>query len=398
MKLKKIFLAFLLGIFVFSSCSNNEDVLNDGANTKATSSVDSTAEQKIVAYVNNFVNMVEASSTPSSRAINSIMTVSNISKKTYSGISTRTGNSKIANVYTLEFTKNGKKGFAIASMDSSINRVFAYTENGNLSDTIYNVPLHEVLASIPDYCIKALKKESVITKALTRSDNSTKEVVVDNMVKTEWYQGSPYNDLYPSVGSLTHAYAGCGIIAVAQAIAYYGSLGVTSQNSLWPYSQLTASSTIWPSSSLASTVASYVFSFTNNMDPSYYEDGTSVSKNAPIAPLDAYNIRYYYRNDNLSTDKAWITINSNNLIIATGNNKRGHHVGAGHMWLYTGAIASYSAGEFQDLLALYANWGWGGTADGWYYSDWEEPRTSDNYRFIKDNRQYYIEQKIDPYF
>jgi len=384
MKTKKLLLLFVFGTIIFTSCNNS---YIDTPVTKSSPTSDSTNEQKIIAYVNKFANLVDHNS--STRSSSSINVYNNISKNTYSGVSTRTGTTKSANVYTLEFTRNGKKGFAIACMDSSIDRVFAYTENGNLSDTTYNVPLNEIIASIPQYCIKTIRKDNI---KKTRTDILNKELVLDNLVKTEWDQDSPYNDSYPCLYFIHHAAAGCGIIATSQAIAYYGTLGKTSLNSKWPYSQLTKSPEIFPNDSLASTVATYVYSIAQQMNPSYGEE-TETSSNAIQYPLNTYGIKYYYHNDNMDKYTSWQTLIRKDIIIARGYDKKN----GGHVWLYTGMVFRVTNDvlhNYYNLDALYVNWGWGGgynSDNGWYYSDWESPANK-NVDFNHDNRQYYIEQ------
>jgi len=390
MKIKNLlFLALLLGCDVFSSCSNNDDVLSKNASAENTLSTDSTDNQKIIAYVNNFVKVHLI--TPSTRATETAsMNVFSISKKTYSAASTRSGETKKADVYTLEFTKNGKKGFAIACMDSTINKVFAYTENGSLSDTLYNEGLHEVLSSIPEYCDGNISKASNDSaEAANPVDHNVHSVTISNFVNTAWDQESPYNDLYPAVGILEHAYAGCGIIATAQAIAYYGTLGKTS-NTTWPYAELTESSSISQYSSLASTVASYVYNISTYMSPSYDDtDGTTTTTASVSYPLKAYGIRWFFNDGNLNLETAWKTISKKDIVIARGVDKNNK---VGHMWLYTGAIAQVLQGSFVSLTALYVNWGWGEySSNGWYYSNWEDP-DGKNRRYIADNQQYYISQ------
>jgi hypothetical protein len=385
MKIKDLLLlAFFLGCGFFSSCSNSDDVLSINSGVKKTLSTDSTDNQKIIAYVNNFVKAhLVTSSTRATETAS--MNVFNISKKTYSAANTRSGEKEKADVYTLEFTKNGKKGFAIASMDSTINRVFAYTEDGALSDTLYNEGLHKVLLSIPEYC------KSIPGKQITDSTDvpsKTHSITILNFVNTAWNQVSPYNDLYPTVGTLEHAYAGCGEIATAQAIAYYGALGKTS-NATWPYAKLTESSNISSENPLAPTVASYVYNISNYMSPHYAVDGTYTNSTSPSYALNAYGITWSYNDGNLNLEKAWYTLSRKNAIIAMGEDKNG---GGGHMWLYTGAISYVVDGSsYAGLLALYVNWGNGGSSDGWYYSDWEAP-TGTNYNFMIDNEQYYITQ------
>lgn len=47
------------------------------------------------------------------------------------------------------------------------------------------------------------------------------DIEYPNFVQSTWEQGFGYNNALPAVGSLTHAYAGCAILAVAQTMRYF---------------------------------------------------------------------------------------------------------------------------------------------------------------------------------
>jgi len=50
------------------------------------------------------------------------------------------------------------------------------------------------------------------------------------------------------------------------------------------------------------------------------------------------------------------------------------------------AYVDSSSRVVDNIIALYANWGWGGTDDGWYYNgNWERPTSGGNY--YKNNEQ-----------
>ena len=49
---------------------------------------------------------------------------------------------------TVRFQKSDTQGFAIATTDPRINRVYAYTENGQVADTIFNKGLAATLQKI----------------------------------------------------------------------------------------------------------------------------------------------------------------------------------------------------------------------------------------------------------
>lgn len=71
------------------------------------------------------------------------------STQTRSVSGTEIPDSASVNIYTFVFEKDGNQGFAIASGDERISRVYAYTENGQLSDTTYIIGLAYTLSRFP---------------------------------------------------------------------------------------------------------------------------------------------------------------------------------------------------------------------------------------------------------
>jgi len=61
-------------------------------------------------------------------------------------------------IYTVNFERNGKRGYSIVVPDKRINKVYAYVEDGNLSDTTYILGLNAFISYIPAHSLKDLKE------------------------------------------------------------------------------------------------------------------------------------------------------------------------------------------------------------------------------------------------
>lgn len=116
-----------------------------------------------------------------------------------------------------------KKRYAIASGDERISTIYAYVENGNLSDTSYNVGLKMMLDNIPAVVSRQLNQYygNISEKNLKRNVEISGEMQVGPFLQTKWGQREPYNNTCPAGDSCSHTLAGCTAIALAQVIAYF---------------------------------------------------------------------------------------------------------------------------------------------------------------------------------
>lgn len=217
-------------------------------------------------------------------------------------------------------------------------------------------------------------------------------MTIQNLVPTQWGQRAPYNNSCPiGCGSngAEHKLLGCGPVALAQAIAYYGKLGLTTK--AWPYSDFANQAYLYNNGSYASTKAGeFSYNVATLCSANFGCDATSVKFKNCRNSLNSYGISYNYHDGNLRHNDAWNTIVKKNIVVACGSTKK-----VGHVWLYTGAMAYVDINNnnaFDSIIALYANWGWNGIDDGWYYNgQWENPATQ-GYSFYRNNEQIYITQ------
>lgn len=75
------------------------------------------------------------------------------------------------NMFIFDTEKDGRFGFAIATGKAEVGRVYAYVENGILSDTIENEGMAYLVSQIPD-----IIKQDQLNPNLTRSRNKERHM------------------------------------------------------------------------------------------------------------------------------------------------------------------------------------------------------------------------------
>ncbi len=243
-------------MITFSSCT--EDTLTQNESSGENKNV--TVEQSnVLNLIKEFANSVNSENALRSSSGDEF-TVETITKKTYSfdmdkNIVTKSTSQYIKDVpdnatidlYTVIFTKGDKKGFSIASADEKVERVYAYTESGQLSDTTYNFGLSLTLSAIPSIIEQDLNKYyGGVTKQ--RADSLREEmygtVNIGPLLGTEWNQTFPYNRYCPGGCEWTEAYqglcpAGCVAITMAQVMNCSLAPGFTPPHTLSTTNELT---------------------------------------------------------------------------------------------------------------------------------------------------------------
>lgn len=286
---------------------------------------------------------------------------------------------------TVRFQKSDTQGFAIATTDPRINRVYAYTENGQVADTIFNKGLAATLQKIQWIVEKDIenfyKEENVVTKA----NDSYKNVVIGPLLQTAWSQGTPYNNMLGTCYTGGHVVAGCVTVAVAQTIAYYNY--PTSYSSTYNLSTLRTQKTISPSSTYAPTVANFIKAVGLGCKINFgcEASGGSISNaQSYLQGLGFYNMT---RDDdaNIDLNQLYRNLQKGNVHITSGFTKNPR---SGHAWIWDGISAKVNSTTISAFYSLHCNWGWGGSSDGWY-ADYETPNNNIG-TFLDDNVQLYI--------
>lgn len=297
-------------------------------------------------------------------------------------------------LYTIEFEKNGNSGFAIASGDERISNVYAYTEKGQLSDTLYNIGLKYTLSNIENVCKNDLTRyyNDPATKA------TLTHMVMQPLTNLEWNQTAPYNQYAAICNSIGWTYAGrcpagCTPVAIAQAVAYLCPPKVTgyyleSLREIKSY-PLGATTGSW-----VSNMANYIRYIGGCVNINYTCEGSGAEIKDIRDEFDQWGISYSYAEDkNIDIDRLAYNLAKRLPHITSGFTKNPR---TGHAWLWEG-IDAYSTGrtdgsriylDYSIAPKLYCNWGWGGSSNGWYVS-YEQPEGT-NKHYLDDNCQLYI--------
>lgn len=298
-------------------------------------------------------------------------------------------------LYTVEFEKNGNSGFAIASGDERISNVYAYTENGQLSDTLYNVGLKYTLANIENVC----KDELIRYYNQPKKTATATPLLVQPFTNLEWNQTAPYNQLAKVCSSAGWAYAGrcpagCTTIAVAQAVAWLLPPKVTgfyleSLRKIKSY-PLGATTGDW-----VSNMANYIRYIGNCVNIEYSCEGSGALIKDIRDEFDTWGIHYSYAEDkNVDLDMLAYNLVKELPHITSGFTKKPRK---GHSWIWEGIDCKLTGTtdghsrlylDYSVTPKLYCNWGWGGSSNGWYVS-YEQPEGHDK-PYLDDNCQLYI--------
>ena len=237
LKFHYVFMFSLLSLF---SCENS--LLSECAKLSEDHSSDlvSQGQEKAVAVLNQFRSEVN----PETRSLPDI-NIKSIKSETYQielpqqdvRAKSSISNSDTIDIYTIVFEKDGKTGFSILSPDERVGRMYAYTEDGSISDTISNKGLALHLNGIKEICEAdlAIYYTNCVNSKITRAQGT----MYPNFMYFEWAQTEPFNALCPKVCGSKPALAGRFTVAAAEIIMYYkkkyydwfGEEGLSNSNS-----------------------------------------------------------------------------------------------------------------------------------------------------------------------
>ena len=338
------------------------------------------------------VNDIEVSAKSSSLSLS----LSDTKTLFFDAINTKSGNTPANDsitLYTFDLEINGTKGFAIASGDERVGRVYAYVENGSLSDTSYIYGMTQMITDIPKICEQDIENYDSGSVAVTKSKGVYPEGKTTSPA-LEWGQGAPYNYGTPSSSCSSGYYAaGCGVIAMAQTIAFYGVC-----DQYFDFEALTAQKKITTSSSTAlqNEVSSFVAHVGGLCDAIYgcSEDGGTSTYFSVCANV-LTDLGYTYNSSDeldgrMVRDVFYCNRDGGNMVLCRGADTYGR---GGHMWAICGIVCLVNeATQERTPQSVLCNWGWNGTSNGWYSLSneaYNKPIDTD-YDFSISNRSIYI--------
>ena len=317
-----------------------------------------------------------------------------VSKKTYrvendsaievTGTRCLDGETFDVKVATLKF--DNSLGYTVFPGDARPNRVFFFTENGNIADTADIQPLKELIDCAPYIAIETMQVEP------ENGTRTEERVYIDNICRFQWGQGTPYN-WYGSVcnciccssfwGGQTPM--GCSTVAVAQAIAtmgtfhgtYYGNKDLDFSKMLSSYLGATVEQK-WQ-------ISGYMHEIAHGCQVKYGCAGKGGSKTTLKA---AYR---YLKDLGFDCDFSEKSLDVNRVIVGLKKGipllMRGGEGEDGHQWIITGICKQTYGYDF------WANWGRDGFSDGWCAGN---PYTSNDKSeyYPKDHKYVYFNSKL----
>lgn len=316
-------------LLILSGCSNNTDEIISTTQNETENKVEKDY-QKALDLVKEFAEKVNR---PKSKSFDfSAVEIKNVEKSSLpikftkemptvaksKGIDMK----ESVDIYTFQFIKDGKEGFAIATDDPRHPTVLAYIEEGKLADTVENSAPAFVFRNIKNIVLSDINRyygEKLLPQAKTK-------VIYQNwqfqpILTTKWTTNSPYNNNYhkPSGSSCTSTENGkypasYTAIALAQCIAAYPIDRVfqldlpTLLTNKYNVRAFASTPTITPTSSHASKVAQFVREFDSSQTTGGFTTfqcggfGTKTTLNWANIGLNNVGLsRDYYRYNGTST-------------------------------------------------------------------------------------------------
>ena len=296
------------------------------------------------------------------------------------------------NIYTVIFEQNGQEGFSIATGDERLTQVYAYTEDGHLSDTTYNIGLAMTLANIP-YIIQHDLAQTYDQEVQTKTV-SIKYLSYGPYLKTAWGQGAPYNQRCPPLSGCSHAISGCTAIAIAQVVAYF-DLPRSRYQGTFNYQAMNQSASVpYGYEDMAAKLVRFVGDKVN------MDYGCSSSGAWPKdfrSTLSLWGVDYEYAdNTNVDFNKLTQNLMSGRPHITSGQKKKGDK--GAHTWVWDGVKGQFKEERGRGWVTykpysgvlFNCNWGWFGSANGWYAQANMEQPTNQDYPYLANETQLYI--------
>lgn len=233
-----------------------------------------------------------------------------------------------------------------------------------------------------------------VTESDWRDKNSTK---IGPLLETKWDQGRPYNNACSFYTGITNVPAGCVAIALAQIIAFnekpaasaYKTALLYPISSTWNELKSYDYSTYSPSSPLDAfeqrvigDLSQIIYQIGRGVDMDYDSGGSSSSIGEAKRYLKSKGYSKVDKRKGYALGWIKTMLDGRGLPVYI----RGQMNWEGHAWVIDGSmeqeryyIYTNDKGVFvretlkETRYLLHCNWGWGGLADGYYFSDVFDP-------------------------
>lgn len=378
--LSKVIPVMVLLSTILCSCSNE---MESSISEKKTGKFDNNAN-KVISIVKNYSKSLSPGLTKAGvdlKILRTRLEVFNLKVNKTENITTmQTRSLDIpdsvgVNLYTVEFMKDDKPGFAIVGSDENIERVYAYTESGSIADTAKIPALAYTLNNIKYIC-----RDDIVKAILGLSTNYAKASL---KMSTEVYFPQlhsmaniyPFNKYFPksdcTFNSEYQGYMSSHWTAIVIATcADYMDNNCRTQSDADGFARKFYE--------VASRVPSNI-----NCYP--YPHGTSA--NFPLTNLKIYLETNYPNRWELETKVTRINVNKvittmqNSMPIAVWTNSA---IYAEMTWILNGGHFIIGANDGNHISDLYCLWGWDGICDGWYVNYYQP--ADNNYPYTEEGK------------
>lgn len=209
-----LFIIFCLALLMsIVACSNDDSGLNRGKESDP---------------VSELIQEFQSSVNPGSRAGGSFR-IKNINTKYYhiendtiiETLPTKAETEDFS-ISTVNLQFENSEGYAVLSTDKNMNRIFLYSEKGQVSDSAFSKPLKYIIEGIPYVASEMIQSQDLPARV------TDEDLLIKPIVRVHWGQEYPYNfmakycDCTKCKLRMNHTPIGCVATAVAQFFATTG--------------------------------------------------------------------------------------------------------------------------------------------------------------------------------
>lgn len=285
-------------------------------------------------------------------------------------------------------------GFVVLSADDRAVPILAYSRDASLSLADLPPAVEWILEEYQNG-MATLRQSSKAQRdpswdTLQRDDFSQYELDrnVAPMITSSWHQGYPYNYACPASGTGPggHTPSGCVALAMAQVMRYWGhpTTGQGSHSYTLPgigyvYANFGGTTYNWgnmPNTvySVNSDIATLIYHCGVAVNTVYAPDGSGAYLMHAVNALES-SFRYHPSAEYLAASTFGSTVWAGKLRTDLNAGRpilyRGQSANGAHAWIIDG---------YQSNTHFHCNWGWGGSANGYFYLNDLSP---DTYNFTQ---------------
>lgn len=347
---------------MFFSCSQTEDLDSPTINKALEYEL---SENDVLNLINGFSGLQSSSRaaiSPSIKASYYLAPLSSLESRSQSGVGVR--------VYQVDLN-TADKGFALVSGDKRMPCIIAYSEKGELSDTLTNKGAAMMIKNAEGAFLQAVYNTDINVESRSTVVTPTGEIVasLEPVVAICWEQGVPYNALMPASSSFTSSDyggkfpTGSAVVSVAQLLSCFEPY--IFQNGVYiNWTELKKQRRILTSDSetVKKQVATLMRYIADGIKVMYHEySETSASINNIISFLKGMDFSI----NSGESMNASVIINSLNRypvspVLVTGSDS----YGSSHCWILDGYQKRKNGSQMY--IYIHAHFGWGDMSDGYY--------------------------------